>query len=193
MERSERAEQAGVEMERRPERDVGWEVCKQACKLVFGAAIITVLAIMNANLHQLLLCVMRSPLENIAIIPIDHVISPPINCTSHHINPQLKLRLEICDPPAIRLVIDSNVLRTYSGSDALVFADWLRRCLLYPCPTYMSSVCPRYVPYSDAVLCFDDDGFDFLVINGLKFPHAESVELITYIVDKVPSERSIKQ
>ena len=49
-----------------PQRPLSVELFKQSIKLALGATALVVLVLINSNIHQMVLCLMRAPLDKVA-------------------------------------------------------------------------------------------------------------------------------
>ena len=171
-----------MEKVKRAVDDMNWEACQQIGKLAFGATLVTILVFINNDVHQLVKCIMESPIDRTTFAP------PPINCTSREIGQGIRLRVDVCEPPVIAIYINDAILRSYSGPNATAFNGWLHQCYTtnYPkaCPIQITPKCPHYIAFGDdAALCYHNHQFAYLVIGGFQFSKRESVDLIAFITE----------
>lgn len=159
---------------------ISWEAGREAVKLLCGASVLIVLMFINSDIH--LIATNPSSLDHVVWAP------PTVNCTSGEIDPMLKIRVDVCEPPSIAIYLDKSILRAYSGRNAGEFVEWLRRCIgpnfRKDCSVRPTKFCPQYVPYADSGLCYHSDfSLSFLVIGRFRFSKEESEKVIHYIVN----------
>ena len=157
------------------EQALTMEGIKQSAKFGIGVTALIILMFINSNIHQLVVCLMRSPVDSV-------IIAPPANCTSNIFNYGLELKVDLCDT-AIIFYIDKKLLRSFEREEATAFKDWLRRCTSqHPCPVTSSDAqCPAMSAFTESdYLCFDNNR-DYLVINGFRLIHYESIDVIKFI------------
>jgi hypothetical protein len=178
----ERASPAEMEQAKQLERSFSWEAFLQCCKLAFGAILVTILVLINSDIHRLVDCLITNPIDHTIVAP------PSINCTSLSIGYALrpKIRVDVCDPPMVAIYVNDSILRAYSGLDASALFEWMNRCYrtnyLKACPVFSTVVCPHYIPHSDVGLCYYNNVFSYIVIGGVRFSHRESLDLLTFII-----------
>ena len=107
------------------------ELFKQCIKLALGATALVVLVLINSNIHQMVLCLMRAPIDKVMVSP------PPLmpNCTSHTFRHGLDLRVDVCrgeETGMVAFYLENAILRSYSLEDSTRLVDWLRRCTAPP-------------------------------------------------------------
>ena len=166
-------------------------LCKQVVKLGFGATALVTLALINSNIHQMVLCLMKTPVDRAMVAPPAAIP----NCSSRTFHHGLDLRVDVCRGEASDVVVfylENTLLRTFSVDDSPQFVEWLRRCAgqepQKACPLYATdnSQCPFYAPFTrEDYVCYCNHtlGLDHLVINGFRLMRLESRDVVSYIID----------
>ena len=178
------------------------EVCQEVVKAGLGLMIVAVLAIINNNIHELVLCAMRIPAVPVPLSPIPpptvtSSVVPGVNCTSKTFTQSLRLRVDVChqslsssDPPVVAFYIEDSVLRVFSGDETPEFVAWLRRCTgdnyRKACLIYnggKNKNC-NFAPLDQwNHICYSDTKeFNYLVIDGFRLYKEESLECIDFIL-----------
>ena len=172
-----------------PQRPLSVELFKQRIKLALGATALVVLVLINSNIHQMVLCLMRAPLDKVMVSP------PPLmpNCTRHTFRHGLDLRVDVCrgeETGMVAFYLENAILRSYSLEDSTRLVDWLRRCtghdFLLVCPLYSSSMpdCTYYSPLNpNDFICYRNTTM-YLVINRFRFSKKESMNVLAFILQK---------
>jgi hypothetical protein len=168
-----------MEEAKRFQRAINWEAFLQSCQLIFGVAMVTVLILINADIRQLVDCLLKAPIDRTFLAPA------PLNCTRLDSHYDLKIRVDVCDPAVIAIYVNNSVLRSYSGRNATGLVDWLNRCYrsdyLKACPVYSTVTCPHYIPHADAGICYYNNQLEYFAISDFRFSRRESFDLLTFI------------
>ena len=165
-------------------KSLSLELCKQATQLGFGATALAILVLINSNIHQLVICMMKEP--------IDHVITAPPsyrNCSSHSFPGHVDLRIVMCEQSTLTFHLDGSVLRLYSAREAKDLRDWLRRCtredykdLCHFNKTSNLHCYNKSSIFKSDYLCFNDSfKRDYLVIGGFRLTTQETDNVISYL------------
>ena len=168
-----------------PQRRLSIEPLKQSIKLGLGAMALIVLVLINSNIHELVLCLMKNPIDKVVVAPPS--LSP--NCTSRSF--RHGLAVDICqgeDTSMVAFYLKDTILRSYSDAEATRLVDWLRRCTgpdyRQACPLYPSSnpKCPSYSLLNSLdYICHLNDS-SYLVINRFPFMKKESKDVIAFLL-----------
>ena len=164
-------------------------LCKQSLTIGISTTALIVLVLINSNVHQMMLCLLKNPIDKVTVAP------PPsiLNCTSKTFHHGIDLRVDVCRGDVdnkVAFFLKKTILRSYTDDDATRLADWLRRCTapgLFPPTTCLfyptnNPECPDYSPFNENDFLCHHNNTMHLVINRFRFMKKESKDVIDFIL-----------